>query len=106
MSAKLGRSLCVGGVLDNDHGELLVGRNHNLVNLGANFDEGDFFARVQVLDRHSRLLHELRDQTAIVDCFVLLHRRLHRHAVLVHDNYAQHTHMCVDAIQRFFHLLR
>ena len=99
------RSLGVGGVLDDDHCELLVGRNHDLVNLRTDFDKGDFLAWVQVLNGHAGLLHELRDQTSIVDCLVLFHGGFHGNTVFVDDNYAQHTHVCVDAIQRFFNLL-
>ena len=61
---------------------------------------------MQTLDRVGRLVHELSDQTAIVDSIVLLHGALDRDSLFVHDDDAQDAHVRVDAVQRFFDLLR
>ena len=51
-----------GVVLQDDETELLIGRNHDFIHRRADFDEGNLLFGVQGLDRHLRLVTELRDQ--------------------------------------------
>ena len=102
----IGRSHGVGGVLEDDHGELARGRNHDLVNGRADFDERDVLLGVQRLDRVRCLVQELRDQTSVVDRLLLLHRALNSNALFIDDDYTEHTHVSVDSVERFFYLLR
>ena len=96
----------VGGVLQHNHCEFFIWRNHNLVDSRPDFDEGDVLLRVQLLDGVRGLVQELRDQTSVVDRLILLHRALNRHTFLVDDDDAEDAHVRVDAVQRLLHLLR
>ena len=61
---------------------------------------------MQTFDRLCGLVHELGDETTVVDSVVLLHGALDRDSFLVDDYDTKYAHMRIDAIQRFFHLLR
>ena len=50
-------------------------------------------------------VHELINKTAVIDCLVLFHGTLDRNTLFVYDDHTEHTHMRVDAIQRFFNFL-
>ena len=95
----------VGRVLEHNHGEFAVGRNHDLVDLRANFDERDVFFGVQRLDRGRRSVQEHLDETAVVDRLLLLHCALDGDALLVDNDDTEHAHMRVDSVERFFYLL-
>ena len=61
---------------------------------------------METLDSVGGLVHELSDQTAIVDGVVLLHGALDRDSLLVDDDNTEHAHMRVNTVQRFFDFLR
>ena len=99
------RSHSVGRVLNHDHRELSVRRNHDLVDGGADFDKGDVFLGVQRLDRVRRLVHKLSDQRTVIYSLVLLHSALDGDTFLVDNDDTEDTHVGVDAVQRFFDFL-
>ena len=92
--------------MQHNHCEFSVGCDHDFVNGRANFDKGDVLLRVQTFDRLGGLVHEIADETAIVDSVVLLHGALDRDSLFVDDYDTKDAHMRIDAVQRFFHLLR
>jgi len=94
------------GILQHNHSEFSIGCDHDLVDGRADFDKGDVLLWMQTLDRVGSLVHELSDQTTVVDGVVLLHGAFDRDSLLIDDDDAEDTHVCVDAVQRFFNLLR
>lgn len=72
--------------MQHDEGEFFVGCNHDFVHAGANFDECDFFVRVQRLDGHLCLVCELGDEGTVVDGILLVHGGLDSHTLLVDDD--------------------
>ena len=78
MAASLGRSLAFhvvfeGRLLENDHGEFSVGRDHDLIHLGSDLDEENLLIRVQMLDDLVSFVFELSDQGAIDNGILWLH---------------------------------
>ena len=96
----------IGRVLQHDEREFFFWRNHDLIDGGPNFDESDVLLGMQRLNGVGGFVHELGDETTVVDGVVLLHGALNGDALLVDDNDAKDTHVRVDPIQRFFHFLR
>ena len=95
----------VGRVLEHNHGEFAVGRNHDLVDGRADFDECDVFFGVQRLDRVRRLFQELMDQSAVVDRLLLIHGAFDGDSLFVDNDDTEHAHVRVDSVERFFYLL-
>ena len=85
-------------VLQHNHCKFSVWRDHDFVDGRTNFDKGDVLLWVQRLNGVGSLIHELRDETSIVDGVVLLHRTLDCDTLFVHNDDAEDTHMRVDAV--------
>ena len=58
------------------------------------------------LDAISGLIQELRNEAAVVDLVLLLHRAFDRDTLLIHNDDSEYTHVGVDPIEGFFHFLR
>ena len=85
-------------ILKDDHGELTIGRNHNLVHSGTNFDKSNVFFGVQRLDGTTSFVHELSDKSSIVNSIVLSHSTLDGDSFFIDNDDTKNTHMSVDAI--------
>ena len=85
-------------VLKDDHGELTIGRNHNFVHRGTNFDKSDVFFWVQRLNGTASFVHEIIDQCSIVNSIVLSHGTLDGDTFFIDNDDTKNTHMSVDAI--------
>ena len=62
-----------GGLLENNHREISVRSDHDLIHLRADLDEEDVLIRVQMLDNLVSLIFELCDKGAIDDGILWLH---------------------------------
>jgi len=57
------------------------------------------------LDRVVGFVHEIFNETTVIDCLVLFHGTLDSDSFFVDDDHTEHAHVRVDAIQRFFNFL-
>lgn len=73
MSLSEGIRIIVRWVLQYDHAEFAVWRNHNFMLVGPNPDEGDVFFWVESFDRIEGFSVELSNEGAILDSFGLGH---------------------------------
>ena len=95
----------VRGVLEDDHGELAVRSNHNLVDGRADLYESDFFLGMKRLNSVVGFVHEIPNETTVIDCLVLIHGTLNCNSFFVDDDHTEDAHVRIDAIQRFFNFL-
>jgi hypothetical protein len=99
------RLVVVGWVLQHNHAELFVRRNHDLVLVRPDPYKRDVFFRVESFDRRLCLRVELSDEGAILNSFVLAHGGPDSDSFLVDNHDPDDTHVCPDSINRLFHLL-
>ena len=57
------------------------------------------------LDRVVGFVHEIFNETAVIDCLVLFHGTLDCNSFFIDDDHTEHAHVRIDAIQRFFNFL-
>ena len=57
------------------------------------------------LDSVDGFFQELVNETAVIDCLVLLHGALDCNSFFIDDDHTEHAHVRIDAIQRFFNFL-
>jgi hypothetical protein len=100
-----GTGVVIAGVLQHNHGEFTVGRNHNLMLIGPDSNEGDVFFGVESLDGGLGLGVELSDEGAVLNGLSLGHGGLNSDTLLVDDHNAEDTHMGINPVKSLFYLL-
>ena len=92
-------------VLQNGEDVVFVGRDEDLVLLGANPQERHLVIRIELLDHALRLLREMRDERGVLHRLRRLHAGLDRHAVVVDHQDPHDALMRVYALHRFLNLI-
>ena len=98
--------LIVAWILYDDEAVLFIWRNHYLVLLGADSDEGNLLVFVDGLDGKRYVSCELADKWAIFDGVRVGHRCLDGYALWVDYHAAFDALMGVDAVQGVLYFLR
>jgi len=81
---------------------LFVWRNHDLVLLAAQPEEGEVVGGVEVPDDAPRLVREPAHERSVLHRGGVIQRALDRHAFIIDDDDANYAFMRLNSLQGFF----
>lgn len=93
-------------VLNHNQGELLIGRNHNLMLQRTNSNESDGLLFMDLLNLGLSSVEEATNYLAVLDGLGRAHGASNSQSLVVDNDDTDNAHMGVNAIHRLFNFRR